>query len=127
MPKPSILIVDDEHDLLRLFARALELNGYDIQLADSAQAAMAVIAAHTPDAILLDLKMPYVNGVGLLYRLRETHPEIPVAVVTGLSDLDETTRREIRDLDAELRFKPLPIVELAALVRNLLARRSRQD
>ncbi len=127
MPKPRILIVDDEHDLLRLFARALEVDGYDIQLAESADAAMGVIAADPPDAILLDLKMPFVNGVGLLYRLRETHPTIPVAVVTGLLDLDNTTRREIRDLDAELRFKPLPIVELQALVRNLLSRRPRHE
>ena len=127
MPKPCILIVDDEKDLLRVYARALELDGYDTQLAESAQAATDLLAADTPDAVLLDLKMPYVNGVGLLYRLREAYPDIPVAVVTGLSTVDDATRREIRDLNAELRFKPLPIVELKALVRKLLAGRPRHD
>jgi len=127
MPKPCILIVDDEKDLLRVYARALELDGYDTQLAESAQAATDLLAADTPDAVLLDLKMPYVNGVGLLYRLREAYPDIPVAVVTGLSTVDDATRREIRDLNAELRFKPLPIVELQALVRKLLAGRPRHD
>jgi DNA-binding NtrC family response regulator len=123
MSKPCILIVDDEHAVLQLFSRALELDGYDTQIATSAQAAIELIEAAPPHAIVLDLKMPFVNGLGLLYRLREVHPEMPVAIVTGVSNLDETTQREIRALNAELRFKPLPVAEIQALAHKLLAQR----
>jgi DNA-binding NtrC family response regulator len=125
MAKPRILIVDDEHEVRSIFSRALELDGYDTQLAESAQTAMGLVDAAPPDAILLDLKMPFINGLGFLYRLRETHPNIPVAIITGVSNLDDATLREIRTLDADLRFKPLPIGAIQTVARDLLARRGR--
>jgi DNA-binding NtrC family response regulator len=125
MAKPRILIVDDERDLLRVFSRALELAGYDAHTAESAEAAMALVHAAPPDAILLDLKMPFVNGLGFLYRLREAYPHLPVAIVTGMSSVDEATTSEIRALDAGLWFKPLSIAEIQAVARDLLARRPR--
>jgi DNA-binding NtrC family response regulator len=125
MPKPCILIVDDEREMLAVFARALELDGCETQIATSAHVAMALIEATPPDAILLDLNMPYVNGLGFLYRLRESHPHLPVAIITGLSTMDAPMRGEIRALHAELRFKPLPIAEIQALARELLAQAHR--
>jgi DNA-binding NtrC family response regulator len=86
---------------------------------------MGLVDAAPPDAILLDLKMPFINGLGFLYRLRETHPNIPVAIITGVSNLDDATLREIRTLDADLRFKPLPIAAIQTVARDLLARRGR--
>lgn len=121
-PKPRVLIVDDQPEVLRVYARALEVDGCETQTAATAQAAMELISASAPDAILLDLKMPYVNGLGFLYRLRTTHPSIPVAIVTGLPALDEATTEEIRELDADLAFKPLTIAEIQAVARRLLAR-----
>jgi len=123
MPKPRFLIIDDEHEILTMFSRALELDGYETATATSAEAAIELINEAPPDAIMLDLNMPYVNGLGLLYRLRERHPEIAVTIVTGLSNLDETMRSEIRALKAELRFKPLRIAEIQTIARELLARR----
>ena len=117
-----MLIVDDQPEVLRVYSRALEVDGCETQTADSAQAAMALIGTAPPDAILLDLKMPYVNGLGFLYRLRESHPHIPVAIVTGMPNLDLTTCEEIRDLDADVAFKPMSISEIQAVARRLLAR-----
>ena len=114
--------MDDQPEVLRVYARALEIDGLEAQTASSAQAAMDLINSAPPDAILLDLKMPYVNGVGLLYRLRESYPQIPVAIITGLPSLDAQTTQEIQDLQAEVAFKPLTIAEVQALVRRLLAR-----
>jgi DNA-binding NtrC family response regulator len=117
-----VLIVDDQPEVLRVYARALEIDGYEAQTAASAQAAMDLINAAPPDAILIDLKMPYVNGLGFLYRLRETHPKIPVAIVTGLPSLDAQTTQEIQDLEADLAFKPLTIAEVQSVARRLIER-----
>lgn len=121
-PKPRVLIVDDQPEVLRVYARALEIDGCEAQTAASAQAAMDLINAGPPDAILIDLKMPYVNGLGFLYRLRETHPKIPVAIVTGLPSLDPQTTQEIQDLEADLAFKPLTIAEVQSVARRLIER-----
>ena len=121
-PKPRVLIVDDQPEVLRVYARALEIDGCDTQTAASAQAALDLINATPPDAILLDLRMPYVNGLGFLYRLREAHPGIPVAIVTGAPSVDVQTTQEIQELGAELAFKPMTIAELQSVARRLLAR-----
>ncbi len=121
-PKPRVLIVDDQPEVLRIYARALEIDGVVAQTAESAQAAMDLIDTAPPDAILIDLKMPYVNGLGFLYRVRESHPRIPVAIVTGLPSVDAQTTQEIADLEADLAFKPLTIAEVQSVARRLLAR-----
>jgi CheY-like chemotaxis protein len=123
--KPCILIVDDEPELLIVCSRALEPIGCQTQVAVSAEAAMELVEAAPPDAIMIDLKMPYINGLGFLYRVRETHPHLPVAIITAASNLDDATLREISALEADLRFKPLPIGEIQMVARGLLARRHR--
>jgi len=77
-----------------------------------------------PDAILLDLRMPFVNGVGFLYRLRaqSAHRYTPVAIITGDSCIDDPALNELHGLDAEVRFKPMWIDEVVTLTRSLLAR-----
>jgi len=114
--------VDDQPEVLRVYARALEIDGCETQTAPSAAVAMDLINESAPDAILIDLKMPYVNGLGFLYRLRSSHPQIPVAIITGLPSLDAQTTQEIQDLGAELAFKPLTIGEIQSVTRRLLAR-----
>jgi DNA-binding response OmpR family regulator len=122
MPKPRILIVDDEPQMLAVLTRALDMLFYDTQIASSAQTAMDLVQAAPPDAILVDLKMPYINGLGFLHRLRAEYPSLPVAIITASSPLDHETLVEIRDLGAELRFKPIAVAETHTLVRELLAR-----
>jgi len=117
-----VLIVDDQPEVLRVYARALEIDGCDTQTALSAQAAMDLINEGAPDAILIDLKMPFVNGIGFLYRLRATHPHLPVAIVTGLPALDAQTTQEIEELRADVAFKPMTIAEVQSVARRLLAR-----
>ena len=117
-----MLIVDDQPEVLRVYARALEVDGCETETAPNAQAALDMINARPPDAILLDLKMPYVNGLGLLYRLRKLHPRIPVAIVTGAPTVDPQTTKEIEELGAELAFKPMTIAELQSVARRLLGR-----
>src|SRR6266481_8018651 len=91
MSKPRILIVDDEPHMLNVMSRALELILYTTQTANNAQTALELVQAVPPDAIMIDLKMPFINGLGFLHRLRETHPDLPVAIVTTAPALDDAT------------------------------------
>jgi two-component system response regulator MprA len=119
-----ILIVDDDETVLQTFAKALSLEGYDVRTAASPLVGLQEIEHVRPDAILLDLRMPFVNGVGFLYRLRALagHRHTPVAIITGDSCIDDPAMVEIEGLEAEVRFKPMWIDEVIMLTRELLAK-----
>ena len=120
-----ILIVDDDETVLQTFAKALSLEGYDVRVAASPLTGLQEIDETPPDAILLDLRMPFVNGIGFLYRLRAhaTHRNIPVAIITGDSCVDDPALQEMHDLDAEIVFKPIWLDEVISVTRHLLEKR----
>lgn len=120
-----ILIVDDDETVLQTFAKALSIEGYDVRVAASPLVGLREVEDTPPDAILLDLRMPFVNGVGFLYRLRATtaHRHTPVAIITGDSCIDDPAMTELHGLEAEVRFKPMWIDEVVDLTRALLAKR----
>jgi DNA-binding response OmpR family regulator len=118
----KILIVDDDEGVTQTFARMLRLEGYQVRTAISAEKGLADAEAHPPDAIILDLRMPLVDGLGFLRRLRahDDQRETPVAIVTGDYFLDDSVSNELQELGAELRFKPLWLEDLVRLAHNLL-------
>jgi DNA-binding response OmpR family regulator len=120
----TVLIVDDDVVLARAFVRALAAEGYRASAVHSADEALRVLQAEPPDAIILDFRMPLINGVGFLYRLR-SHSEyqhIPVMVVTGESFLSDDVKAELSELGADLRVKPLGLEEFVSATGSLLAR-----
>ncbi len=123
MARPRILIIDDREEVRDAFSRALALDGYETRSAENAERAIQLVEVMEPDAILLDFVMPVVNGLGFLRRLRQTHPRTPVAVITGKSDVDDATVREMHDLGADIRFKPITIAQIHGVVRQLLTKR----
>jgi len=118
----KILIVDDDEGVTQTFARMLRLEGYQVRTAVSAETGLREAEHSHPDAIILDLRMPLVDGLGFLRRLRahDHQRTTPVAIVTGDYFLDETVATELAQLGAELRFKPLWLEDLVGLARNLL-------
>ena len=118
----KILIVDDDEGVTQTFARMLRLEGYQVRTAVSAEKGLIEAEQSHPDVIILDLRMPLVDGLGFLRRLRahDDQRETPVAIVTGDYFLDESVSTELRELGAELRFKPLWLEDLVGLARNLL-------
>jgi DNA-binding response OmpR family regulator len=118
----KILIVDDDEGVTQTFARMLQLEGYQVRTAVSAETGLEEAARSRPDAIILDLRMPLIDGLGFLRRLRERdeHRSTPVAIVTGDYFLDDAISSELRELGAELRFKPLWLEDLVGLARELL-------
>jgi DNA-binding response OmpR family regulator len=118
----TILIVDDNESVTETFARLLRLEGFDVYTAMTAEIGLREARSVQPDAIILDLRMPLVDGIGFLRRLRaqDDQRETPVAIVTGDYFLDDSVSAEIRRLGAELKFKPLWQEDLVGLARTLL-------
>ena len=118
----KILIVDDDENGSQTFARMLRLEGYQVNTAATAETGLDAAQLSPPDAIIVDLHMPLVDGLGFLRRLRtqEAQRNTPVAIVTGDYFLDEAVSTELKALGAEVKYKPLWLEELVSLARTLL-------
>src|SRR5947207_1391278 len=92
----TILIVDDDEGVTQTFARMLRLEGYEVCTAMDAETGLRAAEQCRPDAIILDLRMPLVDGLTFLRRLREDehHRETPVAIVTGDYFLEDSISTE---------------------------------
>jgi two-component system response regulator PrrA len=123
-PAATILIVDDDEGVTQTFARMLILEGFQVRTAFNAESGLRAASEAHPNAIILDLRMPLVDGLGFLRQLRSLKEQqdapTPVAIVTGDYFLDDSVATELRQLGAELRFKPLWLEDLVGLARNLL-------
>ena len=121
MSQPTILIVDDNVNLALGFAKALANAGYTAHAAHTAEEGLRLARTEHPDGIILDIGMPFINGLGFLYRLRAlpAHGDTPEMVVTGAS-LTEETRAELDELRAVVKLKPLGLEQLLAETRMLL-------
>ena len=120
----SILIVDDDRSVADTFARMLKLEGFSVSTALDASAGLALAEAIRPQAIILDMRMPLINGIQFLrqVRARPHLADIPVAIVTGDYFLSDALQQELTSLGASLRFKPLWLEDLVALARTLIPR-----
>jgi len=119
----TILIVDDDRSVTDTFARMLKLEGFEVATAVNPEAGLLLAESVRPNAIILDMRMPIVNGLQFLRQLR-TRPQlidVPVAIVTGDYFLPESMTQELTSLGAAIRFKPLWLEELIALAKTLVA------
>jgi two-component system KDP operon response regulator KdpE len=115
-----ILVVDDEPQILRALGTTLRGAGYDVQTADTAEAALASAAARPPEAVILDLVLPDGSGTDVTRELR-TWTEAPVVVLSAVGD----EREKIAALDAgadDYVTKPFNVDELLARLRAVLRR-----
>lgn len=119
----TILIVDDDRSVADTFSRMLKLEGFKVATALSAETGLELAESCQPDAIILDMRMPIVNGLQFLRTIRsKAHlTEVPVAIVTGDYFLSEPIQHELKSLGAAIRFKPLWLEDLTALARTLVS------
>ena len=119
----TILIVDDDRAVAETFARILQLEGYEVATALSAETGLELASTVQPHAIILDMRMPITTGLQFL-RLVRSKPhlvDVPVAIVTGDYFLPDSIQQELKSLGASIRFKPLWLEELTALARTLVS------
>jgi DNA-binding NtrC family response regulator len=120
----KVLFVDDEEDFVRTMAERMEMRDLGGDIALSGQEALQMLEDDVPDVMVLDLRMPGIDGMEVLRRVKKTFPQIEVIIMTGHgSDQDEEEARRLGAFDY-LR-KPVDIERLMETVRNAgQARRS---
>jgi len=121
-PAVRVLIVDDDVNVTDTFSRILRFEGFEVWSAQSADEGLTLAQTHRPDAVILDLRMPLTSGLQFLRSIRAIPglTNTPVGIVTGDYYLDAAQETEIKDLGAQLRYKPLWLEELVKLTRELL-------
>ncbi|MFY9895714.1 MAG: sigma-54 dependent transcriptional regulator [Xanthobacteraceae bacterium] len=117
-----ILVVDDEEIVIRSCLRILEGNGYEIDVAHDGHDALRKVESNTYDVMILDIMMPNLGGMEVLRRVKETHPDIDVIMITGLSQID--TAVQAMKLGAfDYISKPFEPDELKLVVQRARERR----
>jgi two-component system KDP operon response regulator KdpE len=121
-PSHSVLIVEDDRNLSRVFATTLAMAGYRVFDASSGQRAIEEVRTRSPDVVLLDLGLPDVDGLSLVPQIR-SHSNAPIIVVSGR----EHDAEKVKALDAganDYLTKPFSVPELLARIRVALRGRS---
>ena len=111
-----ILIVDDEEDICKTVADFLEGKGYEIYFSTTGEEALRLVKEVRPHLILLDIRMPVMDGIEVLRRIRKVDQEVGVIMITAFHDLD--IAQEALKLGAsDFITKPLDMSYLEASVR----------
>src|SRR4051812_21018243 len=105
-PKARILVVDDEPSARSGLEKLLQQEGYTVNVAADGPSALVIAAESPPDVVVTDLKMPRMDGVALLGKLREQDRDLPVIMVTAFGDVGSAVSA-MREGAADYLTKPV--------------------
>ncbi|MFL6559566.1 MAG: response regulator [Bacillus sp. (in: firmicutes)] len=115
--KEKILIVDDQFGIRILLNEVFQKEGYQTYQAANGIQALEIVTKHDPDLVLLDMKIPGMDGIEILKRMKVIEPDIRVIIMTAYGELDMI--QEAKDLGAITHFaKPFDIDDIRAAVRK---------
>ncbi|MFN7981040.1 MAG: sigma-54 dependent transcriptional regulator [Vicinamibacterales bacterium] len=126
MPKPRILVIDDDSAIRSSLRMTLEYEGYECVLAATGQEGLSLLEREAPDLVLLDVKMPGMDGIEVLERIRAGNESVPVIVVSGhgtISTAVEATKKGAFDFIE----KPFASDRVLVSLRNALDQRRLRD
>lgn len=115
----NVLIVDDQEGIRLLLQEVFKQEGYQTYLAADGYEALTMAKTHCPDCVLLDMKIPGMDGITILQELKMMYPQLPVVMMTAYGEVDaqETTEK----LGAVKYFsKPFNIAEVKETVNKIL-------
>jgi two-component system response regulator (stage 0 sporulation protein F) len=118
----DLLIVDDQAGVRRLLYEAFIEEGYRVDMASSGLEAVKKVSAQIPSLVLLDIKMPDMNGLETLEELRKIAPELPVVMMTAYGELDIIAEAKRKGVQHYIN-KPFDLDEVRYLVKGLLVAR----
>jgi len=113
-----IAVIDDEPGLVEVFTHLLEPD-HDVLSANSGTAGLALILANKPDLVLLDVRMPGMDGIEVLERVKMTFPALPVLLVTAVRDLNLSKRAMALGASGYI-LKPFDVTRVRELVEKVL-------
>jgi two-component system response regulator MprA len=119
--RPRVLVVDDDRAVRESLRRSLEFNGYEVMLAGDGAEALAGISTNRPDAVVMDVMMPRLDGIETTRALRGVGNDVPILVLTARDAVGD----RVDGLDAgadDYLTKPFALEELLARLRALLRR-----
>lgn len=115
--KEKILIVDDQFGIRILLNEVFQKEGYQTFQAANGIQALDIVTKHDPDLVLLDMKIPGMDGIEILKRMKVIDPDIRVIIMTAYGELDMI--QEAKDLGAITHFaKPFDIDDIRAAVKK---------
>ncbi len=120
--KLNILIVDDEKNIREGLGSSLEMDGYNILLAENGRAGLNIVNTRDIDLVISDLKMPGVSGEELLKNISASNPTIPVIILTGHGTI-ESAVNAMRDGAFDFLTKPVNLDRMSLLVKRALENR----
>ncbi|OAB35007.1 two-component system response regulator [Paenibacillus macquariensis subsp. defensor] len=119
MDKKKLLIVDDQNGIRILLMEVFSSEGYDTFQAANGKLALELVVNESPDLVLLDMKIPGMDGLEILKRIKELNTDIKVIMMTAYGELDMI--KEATDLGALMHFtKPFDIDEMRVAVNTQL-------
>src|SRR3954464_4722768 len=115
--KKKILIVDDQFGIRILLNEVLQKEGYDTYQAANGLQALEIVNENVPDLVLLDMKIPGMDGIEILRRMKQMNEDIRVIIMTAYGELDMI--QKAKDLGAITHFaKPFDIDDIRKVVRE---------
>lgn len=121
-----ILVVDDEPNMLRTLADIFRDEGFDVSAAASGEQAIEMSAAHSYDVVLMDVRMPGIDGVEAFRRIRESQPSIPVVMMSAYS-VDHLMNDALKEGVVAFLQKPLDAAKVIWMIRSLASRTEAGD
>ncbi|MFO7911114.1 MAG: response regulator [Desulfotignum sp.] len=113
----KVLLVDDEKDFLDIMSERMQARGMTVKTADSADKAMAMLQSESFDAIVMDFKMPGIDGIQALKNIKDQKPELQIILLTGYATVEKTV--EAMKIGAtDLLEKPADLEALAAKIKQ---------
>jgi len=120
--KTRILIADDEQDFCVILSHVMRREGFEVTTVNSGKAALDSIISEEPDVLLVDFRMPDINGMEVLMEVRERNPELPVVMITGYADIQGAVKA-MRHGACDYLAKPVDHIELVRVVRRAVSER----
>ncbi len=126
MSTDKVWIIDDDRSIRWVLEKALQQEGMTATTFEDGNAALSRLSREQPDAIISDIRMPGIDGIGLLTKIRQSHPDLPVIIMTAHSDLDSAVS-SYQSGAFEYLPKPFDVDDAIALVKRAVAHHHEQQ